>query len=155
MILTAEQIARVCHEANRAYCMATGDHTLPTWDMAPAWQRESAIVGVEAAQANPDLTPGENHAQWMALKEKQGWKYGPTKKPEVKMHPCMVPYDELPVEQQAKDVLFLAVARALEGYMQAKPAPAPKAEPKGKGKKSKSKPNRLLAGDGMPAGSED
>ena len=26
-VLTVEQIARVCHEANRAYCMSIGDHS--------------------------------------------------------------------------------------------------------------------------------
>ena len=115
-VLTVEQIARVCHEANRAYCMSIGDFTQPTWDMAPPWQRESAIEGVRAAVANPDRTPEDSHEEWMALKLSQGWKHGPVKAPDLKEHPCLVPHDELPEEQQAKDYLFLAAVGALREH---------------------------------------
>ena len=52
----------------------------------------------------------------MALKLSQGWKCGPVKDPGIKEHPCLVPHDELPEEQQAKDDLFLAVVRALREH---------------------------------------
>lgn len=42
-----------------------------------------------------------------------GWEYGPVKDPEAKEHPCLVPFSDLPREQQAKDFLFRAVVRAL------------------------------------------
>jgi len=42
-----------------------------------------------------------------------GWGYGETKDPEKKEHPCMVPFNELPVEQEAKDFLFRGVVHAL------------------------------------------
>lgn len=115
-VLTVEQIARVCHEANRAYCMSIGDHSQPSWDMAPPWQRESAIEGVRAALADPYRTPEDSHDEWMALKISQGWKPGSVKAPDLKEHPCLVPYDELPEEQQAKDDLFLSVVSALREH---------------------------------------
>jgi len=113
LYLTPEQIARVCHEANRAYCMSIGDHSHPTWDMAPVWQKQSAIAGVNIVIKNPDTTPAASHESWYAGKEAAGWKHGPVKAPELKEHPCMVPYEELPEEQRTKDYLFLAVAKAL------------------------------------------
>ena len=116
-MLKVDHIARVCHEANRAYCMTIGDHSQPTWDMAPAWQKSSAVSGVEAALANPDKTPEDSHNGWLADKKKAGWKYGPTKAPEKLEHPCMVPYEQLPPEQTAKDHLFLAVVNALRGHV--------------------------------------
>ncbi len=116
IVLTAEQIARVCHEANRAHCMNTGDHSQPTWDMAAPWQKESAVAGVEATLADPDRKPEDSHAAWLAHKEAAGWKYGPVKRPEVLEHPCMVPHEELPDVQKAKDHLFLAVVRALKPW---------------------------------------
>ncbi len=39
------QIARVCHEVNKAYCEALGDNSQPTWEDAPEWQRSSARMG--------------------------------------------------------------------------------------------------------------
>ena len=110
---TVEDIAWVCHEINRAYCAATGDHSQPPWPEAPEWQKASAIQGVEAALADPDLKPEDSHVGWMAQKEADGWRYGPVKDPERKEHPCMIPYDRLPPEQRVKDHLFLAVVRSL------------------------------------------
>jgi hypothetical protein len=108
-----EKIARVCHEANRAYCSTIGDHSHATWDMAPPWQKDSAVAGVKAAIADPARTPAKSHEEWAEHKRKAGWKYGPEKRPEVLEHPCLVPYEELSTEQRIKDALFLAVVRTL------------------------------------------
>lgn len=99
--------AMAAHEANRAYCRAIGDNSQPSWDDAPDWQRASATEGVEGALKGN--TPAESHAGWLAHKEADGWKWGPTKDPEQKLHPCMVPYSELPPEQRQKDQIFVNV----------------------------------------------
>lgn len=106
-------IARVCHEANRAFCAGLGDHSQPSWEDAPQWQVDSAKVGVEFNLANPDAPASASHDSWLAQKDAEGWKYGPVKDPEKKEHPCFVPYEELPQEQQAKDHLFKAIVAAL------------------------------------------
>lgn len=111
--MNAEQIARVCHEVNRAYCAATGDTSQLSWDEAPDWQRESAIAGVKAVIAHPNPTPEGSHENWLAHKRADGWTYGPKKDPTTKQHPCMVPYDQLPLEQRMKDHLFIAVVQSL------------------------------------------
>lgn len=108
-----EDIAKVCHEANRAYCETLGDFSQVTWEHAPKWQRESAIDGVQKKIANPDMTPEMQHEAWMDRKKAEGWKYGPVKSENVKEHPCMVPYCELPGEQRVKDYLFGAIVSAL------------------------------------------
>ncbi|HEY0832852.1 MAG TPA: RyR domain-containing protein, partial [Azospirillum sp.] len=89
-------IARVCHEVNRALCVAFGDLSQKPWDEAESWQRESAIRGVEFALANPDAPPSAQHDAWMADKLADGWVYGEVKDPAAKTHPCIVPYDQLP-----------------------------------------------------------
>lgn len=111
--LTIRQIARVCHEANRAYCQTLGDDSQPTWELAPEWQRESATNGVKFHLDNPGSLPSRSHEEWLKEKEATGWKYGPVKDPEKKEHPCFVPYDQLPPEQRLKDKLFIAVVEAL------------------------------------------
>lgn len=106
-------IARVCHEANRAYCQALGDNSQPAWEDAPEWQRSSAINGVQFHLANPDAGPSHSHDEWLKEKAATGWKYGPVKDPEKKEHPCFVPYDQLPAEQKAKDYIFRAIVHAM------------------------------------------
>lgn len=108
-----EKIAKVCHEANRAYCQTLGDYSQPIWEDAPDWQKSSAIKGVEFNLANPDAPPSHSHDCWLEEKRKTGWKYGPIKDPEKKEHPCFVPYEQLPPEQKLKDALFKATVQVL------------------------------------------
>lgn len=112
------EIARVCHEANRAYCLTLGDKTQCAWDVAPDWQVESAIKGVRFHLANPGAKPCDSHNSWLDQKTADGWKYGPVKDPAKKEHPCFVPYEQLPVEQQVKDALFIAVVHALRDLVE-------------------------------------
>lgn len=109
-----EEIARVCHEVNRAYCQALGDDSQPPWCEAPDWQKGSALTGVLMHLDNPNAGPEASHKSWMAQKVQEGWSYGRVKDPEAKTHPCLVPFDDLPVEQQAKDHIFRAVIHALK-----------------------------------------
>lgn len=106
-------IAKVCHEVNRAYCLAMGDNSQSEWKDAPQWQIESAVDGVNAHLAS-NLTPEQSHQLWLDEKEKDGWKFGPIKDPEKKEHPCFVPYESLPTEQKAKDYIFSAIVRTLK-----------------------------------------
>lgn len=104
--------ARATHEANRAYCIALGDTSQVPWELAPKWQTDSALTGV-AGVLLQGHTPEQSHENWMRGKFEAGWVYGPIKDPERKTHPALVPYDELPVEQQRKDHIFHAVAHAV------------------------------------------
>ena len=110
-----EACARTAHEANRAYCFAIGESPdevlqLP-WALAPDWHRSSIINGVNGVLAGNG--PKENHESWLKEKEAAGWKYGPVKNFEKKEHPCFVAYEDLPAVQQAKDLVFTGVVRAM------------------------------------------
>ena len=113
MGLTIEQIARVCHEANRGYCEAIGDQTQKSWDEAEQWQRDSAISGVKFAIENPNALASAQHDAWLRDKERDGWKYGAIKDASKKEHPCFVSYDQLPILQRLKDSLFKGVVHSL------------------------------------------
>jgi hypothetical protein len=103
-----QDVARICHEANAGYCRALGDNSQPSWQDAPEWQRSSAINGVNAHLAK-EMTPEQSHQGWLDQKIQEGWIWGPVKDPVKKEHPCMCPYNELPVEQRAKDHIFSAI----------------------------------------------
>lgn len=111
--LMIERIARVAHEVNRAYCASQGDDSQKPWGLAPKWQRESARAGVQFHLDNPDAGPEASHNEWSARKIAEGWVYGPLKDPAAKTHPCLVPFEDLPKAQQAKDYLFRAVVHTM------------------------------------------
>jgi RyR domain-containing protein len=110
--MNSQQIAFVCHETNRAYCHSIGDDTQKPWEEAEEWQRESAIKGVWFAVNNPTAPASSQHDAWMKDKLEDGWTLGPVKDSTKKEHPCMVPYEQLPLEQRIKDHLFKAIVRA-------------------------------------------
>ncbi|NOS83700.1 MAG: hypothetical protein HOP31_01040 [Ignavibacteria bacterium] len=112
--MKTEEIAKVCHDANKSYCEAIGDKSQKSWDEAEDWQRESAIKGVQFKLDNPEAGNSAQHEAWLKDKDAEGWVYGPVKDPVKKEHPCMVPYDELPEEQKKKDALFLSIVNALK-----------------------------------------
>lgn len=106
------EIEEIAHEVNRAYCQAIGDNSQPAWNEAPDWQRQSAINGVGFHIDNPNAGPEASHESWLKQKIDTGWKHGAVKDAEKKEHPCIVPFAELPVQQQTKDYLFRAVVHS-------------------------------------------
>ena len=118
-------IAAECHEMNRAYCLSLGDDSQLPWDDAPEWQQASAIAGVEFHLANPDADDATSHESWTAQKLADGWTYGEVKDADKKTHPCLVPFDHLPSEQQFKDALFRRIVWMLAPLMNLLGTPEP------------------------------
>jgi len=114
--MKVEDIAQATHEMNRTFCAYLGDMSQEPWSRVPAWQRESAIAGVQAVLDGTASTPEEQHKEWMQHKIADGWVWGSEKDAEAKTHPCLVPYNELPPEQQAKDAIFRAVVVGLREF---------------------------------------
>ena len=108
-------IAKVAHEANKAYCETLGDNSQIPWEDAPDWQKDSAVNGVMSIQTGEITKPEESHENWLKEKDKNGWIYGEVKDAELKTHPCITPFDKLPKEQQMKDHLFFQIVSTLLG----------------------------------------
>lgn len=79
-------------------------------------------ITVKFAIDNPDAPASAQHDAWMADKIADGWIHGPVKDAEAKTHPCLVPFDHLPVHQRKKDHLFRAGVRALTAHEDEKEA---------------------------------
>lgn len=43
------------------------------------------------------------HEVWAETRMKQGWTYGEQRNDDLKTHPCLVPYEELPEEEKEYD----------------------------------------------------
>lgn len=111
--MTALQIAKICHEANAAYCREIGDHTQKPWEEAELWQREASLQSVEFLLNKPESRDAVLHNKWLDDKTSTGWIWGEVKDSAAKTHPCLVGFEALPKEQQLKDKLFIAIVRSL------------------------------------------
>src|SRR5574337_1577156 len=111
-------VAKICHDVNRAYCISIGDNSQESWDNAPEWQKQSVLEGVKIIFNNELYTPEQLHENWMTMKLNNGWKYGAIKDVWEKEHPCLVPFYQLPHEQKIKDYLFISVVNSLREYIE-------------------------------------
>lgn len=116
-MLTIENVAAICHAANRELCLSQGDASHSEWCNAANWVRESTIKLVMFHVKNPDATPKDSHEIWLAHKRADGWRYGVMKNPATREHPYMVPYDKLTDEQRLKDQLFIAIVTAAAPFL--------------------------------------
>jgi hypothetical protein len=111
--ITIATIARICHQANKAYCESIGDYSQKDWENTNDDIHKSAMNGVRFRWENPNLSPKDQHENWKQDKIKEGWTYGPIKDTSaLKKHPCIVSYDELPEAQRIKDRIFMGVVDA-------------------------------------------
>jgi hypothetical protein len=122
-------IARICHEMNRHLCVHLGDKSQAPWKDTPAEIKKSAINGVRFALSNNFPTPEAMHENWVKEKLADGWKYGEEKSIHNKTHPCIVPYDELPEEQQFKDWLFRSTILSMLTLWSGSPQMGPQIPP--------------------------
>jgi hypothetical protein len=108
-----EQIAKTAYEVNRVYSESLGDFSNAVWELAPEWQRNNTMLGIEFIKNNPNATLCEIHENWLATKYEEGWKWGEVKDIGKKEHPCCLPYDDLPLSQRTKDILFFTIVTTL------------------------------------------
>jgi len=111
-------IARVVHEAIRAYQAVFGEAAAAPWDEAEAWQRQITIAGVRFRLANPKAPAAALHDLWVGELRGLGWTYGAVKDAHAKTHPSLVAFNELPPREQRKDELFGAIVAALGAFDQ-------------------------------------
>lgn len=111
MKITPEQIASIVHEANRQLRLVLGCSPGPHWTECDQPLKDSVVNGVEKALKG--ATPEELHEEWVVCKGSQGWTWGVIRDHRNRRHPCMVPYAELPPDQQLKNQVFHAMVHAI------------------------------------------
>lgn len=112
--LSVRDIARVCHNVNRAYSKTLGETSLKPWDEEYEAQHKSLMTGVRNRIDNPGMTAEDAHTRWLEFKKSEGWVQGDVRDVAKKTHPNMVPYHLLPDAQQVKDVLFATIVDELK-----------------------------------------
>lgn len=107
-----QNIARIAHEADRAFCALHGD-LKKVWASQEAHERECAVRGVKIATATPRATAADLHTSWLRDKREAGWRFGPQLDLHDRLDPMMIPWEQLSDYAQARERLFLAVVRSL------------------------------------------
>lgn len=107
-----ECITVAAYEAHRQYCLLMGDKSHVRWDELDSDLKRVAKQATVRV-ATHGATAEESHQAWVTAKKADGWTYGPTKNTATKEHPCLIAFAELPAEQQAKDILWTSVIKAM------------------------------------------
>jgi hypothetical protein len=83
-------------------------------DTSEAYQA-GLIAGVTAYFENPELTPAQEHQTWLDAKLADGWVVGAVLDTDNKVHPLLLPFDELPIEHRSRAIMLHAAVHALKG----------------------------------------
>lgn len=103
--------AEMANEVVRVYARTLCDYTYVDWKYLEQPQKDLRIRGVIDIVENPNQTAEEAHNKWLFEKKKDGWVYAPKRNHEMKKHPYIVEYSELPKEQRIKDELFIETVK--------------------------------------------
>lgn len=99
--LDDEDLARICHEAHLALRIGLNKSADDAhFDALPQW-RKDLVIG-EVRMIREGRSHAEVHQAWADQLREQGWRWGIYRDVQLKQHPNLVPYDQLPVAEQAK-----------------------------------------------------
>jgi len=109
---TDEQIAEICHAANRIIQKHLHDECPSLeWESEEEFIREASVGEVQMILAG--RSPEETHNEWCDRLFSQGYICGLVKSREMRTHPCLVPFRDLPVEHKRKVRMIHAIVLAL------------------------------------------
>lgn len=102
-----EDSARRAHEGIRLLHIAAGWKPLPPdWLSLTPEEKKKAVDKAHYALLNPFKDSVQIHDEWCAQREAEGWRRGDRYDEDLKTHPDLVHYNDLPVERQLKDRMF-------------------------------------------------
>ncbi len=107
----AERQAWFVYEGARVAAIAANDPNIPDrWEDREEQFRKQ-MTELIALQCGPlrSSSPEEMHGSWMGAYRVMGWVYGPVYDRANKIHPDLVPYNQLGQLERDKDAVFVAL----------------------------------------------
>ena len=106
------------YEVARLEAIASERRIVPEpWNERDIKFREQMTSYVESLRGKALPTPEEAHDSWWRKYEEMGWVYGDVRDTEKKTHPDMVPFADLPKDEQDKDEIFLELVKFAFKYI--------------------------------------
>jgi hypothetical protein len=113
MPLRPEQLARLCHEADRVLCGLQGDARVLPWDLLDEGAQDELVASVREILETPEVSDEARYLRWASRQRAQGWVYGPVRSVPKKVDPGLLDYGALPSERRVRWSLFAAIVRSL------------------------------------------
>jgi len=115
-------IAAVAYAANRQFSQIVGGKPVnPPWEEYPEDLKQNLITAVKKTVNEKIVSAKLNHLQWVKDRMDMGYEKGENINWKKKTHPDLVPFEELPLSSQLKNVLFLAIVNSLGGALGYRP----------------------------------
>jgi hypothetical protein len=103
------EIAKWIYEATRIEAEWNKRRVIPEkWEVRSQEFKEQFIETIKKYFEDELPTPEEAHNSWVNAYKKMGWKYGNVRDVKKKTHPDMIPFEDLPKDEQNKDAIFLS-----------------------------------------------
>jgi len=111
MPILNERRAEFVYNSARLAAIAAGAPIVPVeWKEREQLFRDQFLKVIEKQCSElRSSSPEELHRTWMEQYFKMGWVYGTEYNREKKIHPDLVPYDELGQLERDKDAVFVAL----------------------------------------------
>ena len=106
------------YEVARLEAIASRRRIVPEiWEKRDEVFKDQMTSYVEGLRGKTLPTPEEAHDSWWRKYEEMGWKFGEVRDTEKKTHPDMIPFNDLPKDEQDKDEIFLALVEFAFKYI--------------------------------------
>lgn len=111
--------ATFVYEGARLAAKAAGAPVIPApWSEREADFRQQFLKVIERqCGPNRSSSPEELHGSWMQAYFDRGWVYGEKYDAEKRIHPDLVPYNDLGTLEQDKDAVFVALCEIARLYI--------------------------------------
>lgn len=109
-------LARICYDAVRAYSRTIGEPYV-RWDDARPWDQESFADAVVYLLDAPKAEVVDLHGHWLAARMQRGWRHGPDRDVEHRLHPALLPWDDVPERERLKFELVHAIVGVFRGHV--------------------------------------
>lgn len=106
-------LAELVHETNRAYIIDSAYVYVPDgWRQLSDEERDELIDTVKKITSNPTIEAWEVHESWLRRRCHSGWTEGETHNKDLRTHPWLRSYEELPASVRCVSHLSVAQVRA-------------------------------------------
>ena len=126
--MNVEQLSELVHETLSRYRVLIGETAHPSWteagDDMRSSTRKNVTAHLDALASGRPLAASHSHDKWMEERKGAGWVYGVPRDNAMKIHPSLVPYEQLPMNERLKDHILNGLCLAYHNALMetAKPA---------------------------------